>query len=441
MKLWLLKNIARFLSSQEMIHNIKRIDDNLLKVELKEKIFYFDMTKGNSGIFLASNPLIGAKKYSAPFDVFLSKFCTRAKIISANIDGNNRILKLECDQNGTYKNTRFIIEFEFTGKHTNVILLDEKNIILEALRHINSDRSSREVRVGEFLKPLDQRDFMLTEDIKDLSDEELFAELRDFYSQNLNKKLKIKKEIITTQILKKIKKLELLLHELPKEDELYQKAQTLSHNATILLANLREIKNFASKVRVKDFSGSYVDIALPKEIRTPQEGVNIMFKEAKKLTKKAKNTHIQVQNLSDKIDFLRQEDVYIQNIQNLQDLVILEPKKQNRKSSPKYEIIFIEGVKVSIGRNKAENQSLLKEAKADDIWLHIRDVPSSHMIIHCGKGKVYDEVIHKAGEILVGINSIQTGNFSVDYTRRRFVKIIEGSNVIYAKHQTFHYKK
>ncbi|MDO7253346.1 NFACT family protein [Helicobacter cappadocius] len=441
MKLWLLKNIARFLSDQEMIHNIKRIDDNLLKFELKEKIFYFDMTKGNSGVFLMPKPLLGAKIYNAPFDVFLSKLCSRAKIINANVDGNNRILKIECDQFGTYKNTRFYIQFEFTGKHTNVILLDDKNIVLEALRHINIDRSSREVRIAEVLKPLEQRNMDFSEEMKILSNEELFVQLENAYFENLDKKLKIKKEIITSRISKKIKKLQMLLDDLPKEDDLHQKAQKLSQSGTILLANLHQIQNFASEVRLKDFSGSYVCITLPEGIRTPQEGVNMMFKEAKKLTQKAKNTHIQVQNLSDKIDFLKQENIYIQNIQNIQDLVILEPKKQNKKSPPKYEVIFIEGIKVSIGRNKSENQSLLEEAKADDIWLHIRDIPSSHMIIHCGKGKIYDEVIHKAGEILVGINSIQTGNFSVDYTRRRFVKIIEGSNVVYAKHQTFHYKK
>lgn len=441
MKLWLLKNMARFLSSQENIYNLKRIDDNLFKLELKEKVFYFDMTKGSSGIFLITQPLLGAKKYNAPFDVLLTKFCSRARIIDAIVDGNNRILKIQCDQSGTYKNTRFFIQFEFTGKHTNVILLDNQNIVLEALRHINSDRSSREVRIGEVLEPLKQREVGFDIEDRELQDEELFDELIGLYAENMKRKLEAKKEILSVSIEKKIKKLQMLLDELPKESELKQKAQKLSEDGTILLANLNKIKNFALEVRVKDFSGNEVLIALPPETRTPQEGVNVMFSQAKKLIKKAKNTHIQVQNLSDKIDFLKQENLYIQNIQNIQDLVILEPKKMNKKLSLKYEVIFIEGIKVSIGRNKAENQSLLEEAKADDIWLHIRDIPSSHMIIHCGKGKVYDEIIAKAGEILVGINSIQTGSFSVDYTRRRFVKIIEGSNVIYAKHQTLHYKK
>lgn len=441
MKLWLLKNVARFLSSQEMIYNLKRIDDNLFKLELKEKIFYFDMTKGNSGIFLPSDVLLGAKKYNAPFDVFLSRFCSRAKILNACVDGNNRILKIECSQNGSYKNTRFFVQFEFTGKHTNVVLLDDENIVLEALRHINTDRSSRAVRVGEVLDVLKQREIAPEIENKELTDEGLFDELRSLYGENVKKKLETKKEILRLSIEKKINKLQILLDELPKESELKEQAQKLSENGTILLANLNKIQNFASEVKVQDFGGNEVSIALPAQMRTPQEGVNMMFAQAKKLIRKAKNTHIQVQNLSDKIDFLRQENLYIQNISNIQDLVILEPKKSNKKLSLKYEVIFIEGIKVSIGRNASENQSLLQEAKADDIWLHIRDIPSSHMIIHCGKGKVYDEIIAKAGEILVGINSIQTGNFSVDYTRRRFVKIIEGSNVIYAKHQTLHYKK
>ena len=38
------------------------------------------------------------------------------------------------------------MQFEFTGRHTNVILLDENEIIIEALRHIDADSSFRVIR-------------------------------------------------------------------------------------------------------------------------------------------------------------------------------------------------------------------------------------------------------------------------------------------------------
>ncbi|PAF42008.1 NFACT family protein [Helicobacter sp. 11S03491-1] len=441
MKLGLLKNIAKFFSTQEVIENLKRIDDNLFKLELKNKIFYFDMTKGESHIFITSTLLLPAKKYNAPFDVLLKKFCSRARILECKTDGDNRILKFDCKQSGAYKDILFSIQFEFTGRHTNVIILDSQNIVLEALRHINSDRSFREVRINKILQPLGQPHYRNFENHQDLNDEELLGQLEKFYLNMLEKKLALKKQILIENFSKKIQKLQKTLQDLPQEEEMVATADRLAKDANIVLANLGQIKNFVTTIKLKDFWGNEVEISLPSGIRTPQEGVNLMFSQAKKLIKKAKNTHMQVQNLESKIHFFNQEMRYIQTITSLQDLVILEPKKTDKKIYSKYEVIFIEGLKISIGRNKNENQALLEEARADDIWLHIRDIPSSHMIIHCGKGKVYEEIIYKAGQILVGLNSIQTGNFSVDYTRRKFVKIIEGSNVIYAKHQTFHYKK
>lgn len=441
MKFGLLKNVTKFFSNQNLIYHIKRIDDNLFKIELDNKIFYIDMTKSNSHIFVASELFLPTKTYQAPFDVMLNKLCSRAQIISCEVDGNNRIFRFICEQGKAYKNTRFFLQFELTGRHTNVILLDINFSVIEALRHISFEKSSREVKVGKLLSPLPQPKKNIKEDEEDMKDEMLFKLLETEYSQVLEKRLLVRKQIIRANLSKKVKKLQVALADLPKEKDLLNEAEKNSMNANIILANLNKIKNFSKEIFVKDFMGAQISICLPPRSRTPQEAANMMFDKSKKLTKKAKNTHLQVQNLEDKIAFLQAEMIYIQNIFSLQDLLILEPKKSSKKPPSKYEIFFIEGVKISVGRNRSENQNLLEEAKADDIWLHIRDIPSAHMIIHCGRGKISQEVIAKAGEILVGLNSIQKGNFNVDYTRRKFVKIIQGSNVIYSKHQSLCYKK
>lgn len=439
MKLHILKGVADFISKQDFIYHLKRINDNLLKLEFKNHHLYFDMTKSYSNIFISEDDLIPSKKYNAPFDITLLKLSSHAKVLKCVVDGDNRILQIYCTQNSTYKNTCFLIQFEFTGKHTNVIFLDENNIVIDALRHINIDKSSREVKINKPLLPLSQPLKKISEE-KKLTEIELLEKLKNSYHDYFDKKLSEKKEIILKQIDKKILKLQILLQDLPKQEELQLQALKLSKEATILLANLNKIQNYASEVEINDFDGNILKINIP-ESKNPQIAINLMFKESKKLTKKAKNNHIQAQNLKDKIEFLQLQKNFIKNVTNIQDLIILEPKKITKKSPSKYEVIFIEGFKISIGRNKNENQMLLKEAKADDIWLHIKDIPSSHMIIHCGKNKVYDNVIKKAGEILVGLNCIQIGDFNVDYTKRKFVKITEGSNVVYSKYKTLSYRK
>jgi len=45
-----------------------------------------------------------------------------------------------------YKSRKISIQFEFTGKNTNAIILSEDDIIIEALRHIDQESSFRVVR-------------------------------------------------------------------------------------------------------------------------------------------------------------------------------------------------------------------------------------------------------------------------------------------------------
>ena len=130
----------------------------------------------------------------------------------------------------------------------------------------------------------------------------------------------------------------------------------------------------------------------------------------------------------------------VQNVTNIHDLEILDSNFQKdikkSKGDKAFESFFIEGFKISIGKSERENIVLLKEAKAEDLWLHIRDIPSSHCIIHSGKSKIPDIIIYKAAQILVGLLKSYGGSYEVDYTKRKFVKILEGAKVVYAKEQT-----
>ena len=170
--------------------------------------------------------------------------------------------------------------------------------------------------------------------------------------------------------------------------------------------------------------------------------INEFFTKSKKLKAKAQNLALQVQNLSENIAFLEAKIAIIKSAKNLSDIKILTNKQrpkstQNRLKNQKYESFFIGQNKISIGKNERENIALLRDASAEDIWMHIRDIPSSHLIIHSAKNtQVKDEILRKAGEILVGFAKLKGGNFLVDYTKRKFVKIKDGANVAYSNQRT-----
>lgn len=448
MRLSTLQKFSEFLTQSPplKLRTIRRIADNTFKLDIDGTLFFADLTRGKSTIFTTNTPLIAPKIYQAPFDKSLQKYCFNAVILSATIDGYNRILRLHLQTQNTYKTLNIVLQMEFTGRNTNLILLDSKGIVLDALRHITQEQSFREVRIAKPLLPLPQ-----PSKIPNLQEEgELFAVLAENFNTLKAQDLQAKIQKSTTRLRQKITQCEHFIATLEDKNTLESSAKEQAYFGQLLVQNLYLYPHF----RGNSIELEGVKIPLPPNAYSLSQAAQMFFTHSKKLTKKARNIYLQEQNLHDKLTFYKNLLEMIQNVTNLNDLSILNSnflkdsilkesaKKLKQKTEPKqFESFFIESIKVSIGKNEKENIALLKEAKAEDIWMHIRDVPSSHCIIHCGKSKISDIILYKAAKILIGFTKDFSGNYNVDYTRRKFVKITQGANVVYAKEQTLQVKK
>ncbi|MDE5925376.1 MAG: NFACT family protein, partial [Helicobacter sp.] len=158
MNLLTLQKFAHYLKQTPplKLRSIYRIADNLFKFDINSNLFFVDLSKGKSTIFITQEMLISSKVYQAPFDKSLQKYCFNSLIVDAKIDGNNRILQLVLETKNSYKTSQVVLQAEFTGKNTNLILLDSQNIVLDALRHLTKEQSFREVRIAKSLLPLPQ---------------------------------------------------------------------------------------------------------------------------------------------------------------------------------------------------------------------------------------------------------------------------------------------
>lgn len=123
------------------LRSIYRIADNLFKIDINGDLFFIDLSKGKSTIFISKDALVSSKVYQSPFDKSLQKYCFNALIIQAKVDGNNRILQLVLQIKNSYKTSQVTLQAEFTGRNTNLILLDSNKIVLDALRHITKEQS------------------------------------------------------------------------------------------------------------------------------------------------------------------------------------------------------------------------------------------------------------------------------------------------------------
>jgi len=441
MKHYELARIAEHLSDFNFITRARRIENDTIEISFnKEESYFFNMTRGESFVYKKSSkrPL---QSFNAPFDNLLHSLVSSAKVEQIEVPKNERIIRFHLTPKNAYKEQKIALQFEFTGRHTNAILIDDNEVTIEALRHIDAHASFRVIRPGVELLAIPSFNGKIEEE-EHLDDIETY--LQNKYLDFEKKRIQNLKKQKLLSVKKKQDKLKQLLKKLPNPEKLSIEMKKYQNYGNIILANLYQIKAYDKSLKTYDFEGNEISIKLPKGI-VPNRMSEYFFNQAKRAKAKSKNIHIEEENLRTKLKFYDNMYHAIEQAQSSSELELLLPKKaksQRKKERLKEgELFWIEDYKVLIGRNSKENQALLKIAKSNDLWMHIRDIPSSHLIIKTDKQNLPEGVIQKAAKLCVDFSLTQAGDYEVDYCKRRFVKIQEGSNVEYDKYQTIRVRK
>ena len=216
MKLYELKAIAQRLNEFSFISRARRVEDNTIELVFdKNNSYFFNMTRGQSFIYKAPSqrPLQG---YNAPFDNLLHTLLSASKLIAVEVPDADRILRFTVAPKSSYKDKIIYLQLEFTGKNTNAILINDHEVIIEALRHIDAQSSFRVIRPGIELLAIPSLNRM--EETKEIEDIDAFLEEK--YTQMQVKKLAEMKRQKLAQTAKKSQKLAQLLEKLPDEQRL-----------------------------------------------------------------------------------------------------------------------------------------------------------------------------------------------------------------------------
>nr|AGJ76581.1 fibronectin/fibrinogen-binding protein [Campylobacter ureolyticus ACS-301-V-Sch3b] len=424
--------IADFLKKFEKINSIKRVGDRVVLIEFdKQNSIFFDMDKQNSAIY-KNDDYKHFKSYKAPFDVVLSKRFNASNLINLEVLENNRILFIKAKKSGSYKEIVSNLYFEFTGRFTNIIITDENDNILEALSHY--ENANRRIKPGKTLKHLSQ--ITIKEKPSQIIvnfDEFLKSEFEKINSKKL---FDIKNSKIAI-LDKKIDSLTKNLTELESQENLLEKSINLNKKGEILTANLHLLNDFQKEFVLKDFDGNDVFFKCEK---SPKLEAKRLFDESKKLRQKASGVKFEKANLNEKIEFFQNLKELVKNVSNLDEIEALFPKKSKKlplnKESEIIENFYIGDFKISVGKNEKGNISLLKNSKKDDFWFHLKDIPSTHVIVKTNKQNLSDEIIKIAAKICVNFSVKNSGNFEVDYTKRANVKVVDGAFVNYINYKT-----
>lgn len=99
-----------------------------------------------------------------------------------------------------------------------------------------------------------------------------------------------------------------------------------------------------------------------------------------------------------------------------------------------------DGWTILVGRSREENLELtFRVARGNDLWMHVRGKPSSHVLVLIPPGKPapLETLLDAANLLLHASGGAQWGKTEVDYAFRKFVKKIPGSTqVSYTNNKT-----
>lgn len=182
--------------------------------------------------------------------------------------------------------------------------------------------------------------------------------------------------------------------------------EDVQHQATLLQSNLFKIKKGMTKVSVQDWlkDNLEVEILLDSTLLPAQE-IAKRFQKSKKLKRGIEPLRRQLEQASKNVEknsFLLQQLESIKTEQELKNFCqknYLHPSKETAKkltkpapALPYRKLVTQTGLQIWVGKNAKDNDQLtFVHANGLDYWLHARDVPGSHVVLHLGKHREPDE--------------------------------------------------
>lgn len=480
------------------INKVISINDYEYVLSLSNKAkLLISLNPNNPHLRLSNQEFINSNTLLTPF---FKKHIEGGIIKKITQYNNDRIIIINItntDELGYQKYYNIILEL--TGKNTNLIITDEFNIILEALKKTSlTDERLIQVKVKyEYLssgkinpfnyhgyfsdnlfegvstllfneiiyvnslervinRPVSptiiknpKKTFFYVFDLKHLEGERLLfnsiSSMLEYYYLNSTH------EIIHNNEQKKLndyvhKELNKLKNKLIKqENELQEAYQLLSleKTANILASNIHLVKPRQEEITCFDFyENKDITIKLNPLIK-PNENVNVYFNKYKKAKRTIESLSKTIEETKNDITYyeclLQQTD--LTNINDLREILeevgISKPVKKNTKPNI-LKLTDMHGNIIFVGKNNLQNEYLTHTlANSNDYFFHVASYPGSHVIF---RGDLTDEAI-KLSATIAAYYSKASGTVSVDYTQVKWVKKIKGmkgSFVRYTNQKSIH---
>ena len=236
-----------------------------------------------------------------------------------------------------------------------------------------------------------------------------------------------------------------LQHQIQEQNVLQQDLQQ-RWQGELILANIHIIPKQASKAKVIDYYDedlAEIEIQLDpgknaaqnaqtcfQRYERAQQGLPLIEKHIQR----TKTNITYLLSLQDSLE--RAEDIgLIKEIEaEMRQNGIIPPstsksvRSQTDKPSAPLQLQAPDGCIILVGRNNMQNEQLYRTAASQDWWLHVKDMPGSHVLIKGAQNEPAPETLEMAATLAAYFSQgRQSDKVPVDYTRCKYVRKPKGS--------------
>ena len=452
------------LSLKKHILNSILID---IRQEGFDRIIYFDFEK--------LNQFGDIEKYTLIFEImgkssniFLTETNKILNMLSfSSLDQGNRILMtgayyaLPFETSKTspmkFNNENFIFEsvedlmskIEGVGKHfavstyNNFDLFEKNlNVYKPTLYTINKGNTKQEIASYNEFSTFEEQY------VTKVSFDSLNALLNEYFKLTITTSISDdKKKTLLKYIETQIKKNNKILKNISVDIESNKNNEKIKQTADILAANMHALKMGLSEINVYDFYENKDSIIQLNPLKSPKENLNIYYSKYNKAKRTIDILEERTITVKSELNYLEETKLYVEKetdfigLEEIETELKIQTNKRKIKLNKhkKRELLSYEynDHKILVGRNNKENDEItFSKGQFSDVWLHIKNLPGSHVLIIKGNSKIGDDTLLYAARLAAEFSKASPGDkVTVDYCEKRFVKKIKGGklgNVTYS---------
>ena len=376
-----------------------------------------------------------------PFCQFLRAHLRGARIDKVEQMQEDRIVQLTL----TAKEGPCRLVAELTGATSNLLVLDTVGLI-------RRDLNGRKDRVGQLyaFPPHQQRERAVARQSRfgqDVSNSPfpLSAAIDAHYHAAENTSVvetarNTRAGILTKSIKKLRRRIEAWHEDLAKAE----KYKTYDRYGELIKANLGTIRKGQTDITVVDyFDEKLSNLTIPlDQAKTPKGNMDDYFKKHRKHLAAERELRPRIKEGEGELEALQKELTAIEqgtwqppeNPRQTTRSIVLHwagerTFQREQRQGPFRRFTSADGLAIYVGRNARENDELtFGFAKSDDLWLHARGTPGSHVVVRLIKGSdPPPETIRDAATLTLFYSDLKkSGKGDVIYTRRKWVKKAKG---------------